>query len=232
VRTLLVGGHVYSSAERFATAMLLDGRTVAWIGTDAGAQVHMSDVDEVVTLNGDLVAPGFVHVSDPNPDADGGFVHGERAEVRVADRWVAQAWVNSATEPLAVVPRDPCRLRSRIAGGVPTCLVPAHDESGWQTVRAAVHEVDAREALSARAAFSALTRSPWRMLGHPDRGILEVGCAATFVQWTATDLVVETPDERITNWSTDPRAATPGLPSLLADLPEVRRIWQQGRPDR
>lgn len=235
MRTLLVGGHVYSQAERFATALLIEDTVIAWIGTDAGAQVHVGDVDDVVGLDGDLVAPGFVHLGDPEPAVEGGFIHGERAGVRIADRWVEQVWEVAATEPLGVVPRDPCRLRSRIAAGVPTSLVSAHPhDGGWQTVRAAVHEVHPDEALSARAAFSALTRGVWRLLGHPDRGILEIGAQATFVQWSVSELVVETPDDRITNWSTDPRAATPGLPPLGRDdaLPEMRRIWRRGRPDR
>ena len=235
MRTLLIGGHVYSPAERFATALLIEDSVVTWIGADTGADVHRQDVDHVVDLHGDLVAPGFVHLADPAPSVEQGFIHGERAEIRVADRWVPEAWDRAAAETLAVVPRDPCRLRSRIAAGVPTALVPGHlSPGGWQTVRAAVHEVDPLEALSARAAFSALTRGAWRLLGHPDRGVLEVGSTATFLQWEVSELVVETPDERITNWSTDPRAATPGLPPLEDEqtLPTVRHVWRDGRPDK
>ncbi len=225
----MVGGHVYSPSEPFATAVLVQDQVVSWIGTDAGADVHVGDVDTVVDLGGDLVAPGFVHLAEAHPAAEGGFVHGERADVPVADRWVAQAWENAATLPLAVVPRDPCRLRSRIAAGVPTALVPSHGmHNGWEVVRAAVHGVSTDEALSARAAFSALTRGAWRLLGQPARGVLEVGAEATFAQWTVTELLVETPDARISNWSTDPRAATPGLPPLDGTLPSLRRLWRDG----
>ena len=218
-------------AERFATAVLIEDGVFAWIGTDAGAEVHVSEVDEVVELAGDLITPGFVHLSNPDPATDHGFIHGERAAVRVADRWGEQSWDAAAGEPLAVVPRDPCRLRSRIATGVPTALVPDHfDPSGWGTIRAAVHQIAPEERISARAGFSALTRGAWRLLGHPERGVITVGAQATFVQWSAVDLVVETPDERISNWSTDPRAATPGLPPLAVGepLPQMRHIWRDG----
>ncbi len=230
-RTLLVNGHIYSMSERFATAMLLDAGTVAWIGTDVGAEVHVGEVEEVVDLAGDLIAPGFVHLNDPEPAISQGFVHGSRPPVPVAHGWTESAWDAASGQPLAVVPRDPCRLRSRITAGVATALVPAPaDSGGWATIRAAVHEIAPEQRISARAAFSALTRGAWRLLGRPDQGVLTVGCDATFVQWAVADLVVEAPDERISNWSTDPRAATPGLPPLgdSAPLPQFRCVWRRG----
>ena len=95
-----------------------------------------------------------------------------------------------------------------------------------------MHLVAPQERLTARGAFSALTRGAWRLLGQPDQGVLAVGAVATFVQWRAKDLVVESPDERISNWSTDPRAATPGLPLLQPGhpLPDVACVWKQGIP--
>ncbi len=226
-----MSGQVYSASERFATALLISDDTVAWIGTDAGARVHVDDVDNVVDLNGDLLAPGFVHLDEAQPDPAAGFVHGDKGTVTVADSWESSAWDEAGTSPLAVVPRDPCRLRSRISSGVATALVPAPgQQGGWSTVRAAVYEVEPAERISARAAFSALTRGAWRLLGRPDQGVLVVGAEATFVQWVVDDLVVETPDERISNWSTDPRAATPGLPPLDAQhLPTARRVWRSGQ---
>lgn len=225
---------MYALSERFATALLIEDGVIAWIGSDAGAQVHMADVDESVDLGGDLLAPGFVHLNHPRPDARHGFVFAARSAIPVADRWSAREWDAAANLSLGVVPRDPCRLRSRIAAGVPTALVPAVDDpSGWSTIRAAVHGISPDERITARAAFSALTRGAWRLLGHPDRGVIAVGAEATFVQWAVEDLVVETPDERISNWSTDPRAATPGLPPLGPDdrLPQVRCIWRGGAPE-
>lgn len=56
---LLVGGHIYSPEDPFATAMLvLDGR-IAWIGDDAGAQVH-AEAAPMLDLRGAWVAPAFV----------------------------------------------------------------------------------------------------------------------------------------------------------------------------
>ena len=59
-RVLLRGGNVYSPADPFATAMLLDGPVVAWIGSDGAALALADGVDELVELDGALVTPGFV----------------------------------------------------------------------------------------------------------------------------------------------------------------------------
>ena len=58
--TLLVGGQVYTPTEPFATAILVAGDTVAWVGTDGAADVHRSAADRIVELNGALVTPAFV----------------------------------------------------------------------------------------------------------------------------------------------------------------------------
>ncbi len=58
--TLLRGGHVYSPADPFATAMLVDGPTVAWVGSDGAADVHVDSADETIDLDGALVTPAFV----------------------------------------------------------------------------------------------------------------------------------------------------------------------------
>lgn len=227
MRTLFVNGHVYSLAEHFATALLVEDGVIAWIGAEGGAAAHVAEVDEVIDLDGDLLAPGFVHLADAEPPASAGFVHGVSGVVTVADGWSDQRWQDAADEPLGVVPRDPCRLRSRISRGAPTALVPAGTD-GWACLRDAVHGVAEDERISARAAFSALTRGAWRLLGRPDAGVLMVGAEATFVQWRTTQLLVETPDERISNWSTDPRSATPGLPSLAddAEAATVVHVWR------
>ncbi|MEZ5116721.1 MAG: amidohydrolase family protein [Candidatus Nanopelagicales bacterium] len=59
-RTLFRGGHVYSPADPFATAMLVDGDRVAWIGEDGAVDAHRDAVDVVVDLDGALVTPAFV----------------------------------------------------------------------------------------------------------------------------------------------------------------------------
>jgi predicted amidohydrolase YtcJ len=231
VRTLLVDGHVYSPAENFASALLVEDSVIAWIGSEGGAMVHRGEVDEVVELGGDLVAPGFVDLTADHPHSEAGFLHARRADVPLADGWDEAQWQRHAGDAVAVVPRGSCRLRSRIAAGVPTALAPhSPGVSGWEVVRAAVFDVYPAERLTARAAFSALTRGAWRLLGTPDAGVLRVGAEATFARWRVADLVVQTPDERISNWSTDPRAATPGLPPLEPGtaLPDLVQVWRHG----
>ncbi|GAA4974324.1 amidohydrolase [Yinghuangia aomiensis] len=57
---LLRNGAVYSPADPFATAMVVEDGTVAWIGAEGAAEAHLSAADEVVDLRGALVAPAFV----------------------------------------------------------------------------------------------------------------------------------------------------------------------------
>ena len=54
--TLFRGGHVFSAADPRATALLVDGDRIAWLGVDADAPVD----DAVVDLAGALVTPAFV----------------------------------------------------------------------------------------------------------------------------------------------------------------------------
>lgn len=66
--TLYRNGSVYSAADPFASAMLVDGDTVAWIGSEQAATSIADDRMTIVDLDGALVAPGFVdshvHVGD------------------------------------------------------------------------------------------------------------------------------------------------------------------------
>ncbi|MER2137508.1 MAG: amidohydrolase, partial [Arthrobacter sp.] len=58
--TLYRNGSVYSSADPFATAMLVDGGTVAWVGSEQAATSIQDEKMRVVDLQGALAAPGFV----------------------------------------------------------------------------------------------------------------------------------------------------------------------------
>lgn len=51
---------MYAPSAPFATAMMIDGGTIAWIGEDTAAAVHREAADVVVDLRGAFVAPGFV----------------------------------------------------------------------------------------------------------------------------------------------------------------------------
>lgn len=57
---LLRGGSVYSPSDPFATALLVVGDRIAWVGQDAAAAAHADVADEVVELDGALVTPAFV----------------------------------------------------------------------------------------------------------------------------------------------------------------------------
>ncbi|MFJ2780682.1 amidohydrolase [Kitasatospora sp. NPDC087315] len=56
---LLRGGAVYSPADPFATAMLVEGEHVAWVGSDGAAEAYTDVADEIVELDGALVTPAF-----------------------------------------------------------------------------------------------------------------------------------------------------------------------------
>ncbi|AJT40940.1 amidohydrolase [Psychromicrobium lacuslunae] len=58
--TLYRNGSVYSAADPLATAMLVDGDTVAWVGGEHAASSLQDGRMRVVDLQGALITPGFV----------------------------------------------------------------------------------------------------------------------------------------------------------------------------
>ncbi|WP_052207641.1 amidohydrolase [Sinomonas humi] len=66
--TLYRNGSVYSTADPLASAMLVDGGTVAWVGSEQAATSIADSSMRTVDLDGAVVTPGFVdshvHVSD------------------------------------------------------------------------------------------------------------------------------------------------------------------------
>ena len=118
--------------------------------------------------------------------------------------------------------------------GVPLVLgsdSPVTPLDPWGTVRAAAFHRTLEHRISARAAFNAHTRGGWRAVGRDDAGVLVPGAPADYAVWAIGDLVVQTPDERVANWSTDPRSGTPGLPDLTpgGPLPQALRTVVAGR---
>ena len=101
----------------------------------------------------------------------------------------------------------------------------------WGGVRAAVHHRTPGQGISARAAFNAHTRGGWRAAGIDDQGVLAPGMPATYAVWDCGELVVQQPDSRVAQWSTDPRAGVSGLPDLQPDgpLPRCLRTVIAGR---
>lgn len=61
---LLRGGSVYSPVDPFATAMLVHGDRVAWVGQDGAADASRTEDTLVVDLRGALVTPAFVDAWD------------------------------------------------------------------------------------------------------------------------------------------------------------------------
>jgi predicted amidohydrolase YtcJ len=108
--------------------------------------------------------------------------------------------------------------------GVPLAFgsdAPVTPLAPWQAIRAAIahHQPDQR--LTPRAAFTAHTRGGWRA-ARQRGGEIAVGEPATIAIWECEDLVVESPDDRVARWSTDPRSGVPGLPPLDAGSPDPR----------
>jgi predicted amidohydrolase YtcJ len=103
----------------------------------------------------------------------------------------------------------------------------------WRSVQAAVHHRTDGFGVSARAAFTAHTRSGWRAAGVDDgvTGTLVPGAPATYAVWEAGELVVAGSDSRVQRWSTDPRSGVPGLPSLdpAVELPRCVRTVLRGK---
>ncbi|MBM7440989.1 amidohydrolase [Streptomyces sp. HB132] len=95
----------------------------------------------------------------------------------------------------------------------------------WGTVRAAAHHRTPEHRVSVRAGFAAHTRGGWRAVGRDDGGVLVPGAPADYAVWRSGELLVQTPDDRVARWSTDPRSGTPGLPDLSpgAELPVCLR---------
>ncbi|WP_236062427.1 amidohydrolase [Actinacidiphila acididurans] len=118
--------------------------------------------------------------------------------------------------------------------GVPLALgsdSPVTPLDPWGAVRAAAFHRTPEHRISARAAFNAHTRGGRRAVGRDDAGVLVPGAPADYAIWQVGDLVVQAPDERVANWSTDPRSGTPGLPDLTPghDLPVALRTVVAGR---
>ena len=93
--TLLRGGAVYNPAEPYATAMLTVGDTVAWIGSEDGADLHVDAADAVIDLGGALVTPAFVdshvHATSTGLALTGLDLSGAASEAELLDRVTAYA---------------------------------------------------------------------------------------------------------------------------------------------
>ncbi|RAV07570.1 amidohydrolase [Mycolicibacterium sp. GF69] len=100
----------------------------------------------------------------------------------------------------------------------------------WATVRAATNHQTPGSALSARAAFAALTRGAWRAAGVRDglAGTLVPGAPASYAVWDADQLEVSAPTDAVQRWSTDQRSRVPPLPRLDGPSPRCRQTVHRG----
>lgn len=110
--TLYRNGSVYTAADPFATAMLVDGDTVAWVGSEHAATSLADSSMEVVDLRGALLAPGFVDS------------HLHLTETGIALGTLALGSVRSAAELLDAV-------AGTAAGAGATVLGHGWDETLW-----------------------------------------------------------------------------------------------------
>ncbi|MBP1136149.1 putative amidohydrolase YtcJ [Arthrobacter sp. PvP023] len=114
--TLYRNGSVYTAADPFATAMLVDGDTVAWVGSEQAATSIADASMDIIDLQGALLAPGFVDS------------HVHLTETGIALDSLQLGGMRSAAEILDAV-ASAVAARSVDAGA--TVLGHGWDESGW-----------------------------------------------------------------------------------------------------
>ncbi|MFF2243716.1 amidohydrolase [Arthrobacter sp. NPDC058130] len=113
--TLYRNGSVYTAADPFATAMLVDGDTVAWVGSEQAATSIADSTMEVIDLQGALLAPGFVDS------------HAHLTETGIALDGLQLTGVRSAAELLDAVAAS----RASVSGAGGTVLGHGWDETTW-----------------------------------------------------------------------------------------------------
>lgn len=98
--TMYRNGSVYSSADPFASAMLVDGDVVAWVGSEHAATSLLDSRMREVDLRGALVTPGFVdshvHVTETGLALDSVDLAGARNATELLDLVAARSTVGSA----------------------------------------------------------------------------------------------------------------------------------------
>ena len=212
---LQTGFHVIGDAAIDQVLDAFDAASAS-LGRSAGAGQRLEHVEMVVDP-ARLAASGVLASMQPAFDAAWGGVDAMYAARLGPER---AAGMN--------------RFADLAAAGVPLAFgsdSPVTAIDPWGAVRAAAYPRVPAAALSVRAAFTAHTRAGWRAGRRDNEGVLAPGLPATFAVWRAGDLGVDAPDERVARWSTDPRAAVPGLPDLAPGqpLPECLRTVSRGR---
>lgn len=215
---ITAGFHVIGDAAVTAVVDALES-VVAACGAPAVARCgHRLEHLEMVTEQQarKLGAWGVFASMQPNFDALWGGETGMYAQRLGADR-------ARALNPFALLASQ----------GVPLAFgsdSPVTGMDPWATVRAATRHRTAGSAVSARAAFTALTRGAWRAGGVRDgvTGTLVPGAPASYAVWEADDLEVSAPDDAVQRWSTDQRSRVPALPRLDGPSPRCRQTVHRG----
>lgn len=175
---LLRGGRVVTPERPDATAVLLRGGAVAWLGDDAGAHAHVDDADEVHELEGALVTPAFcdahVHLTMTGQGLDGidlsrtrsvtealrlieGAARHTRGRPIYAHSWDETRWVEG--RPVTALELD----RATYGGVVYMPRIDAHSASVSSAMAAVarVHGMDGWDGTGVvtRDAFAAVTNA-------------------------------------------------------------------------
>lgn len=112
--TMYRNGSIYTAADPFATAMVVDGDTVAWVGSEQAATSIADSSMDIIDLRGALLAPGFVDS------------HAHLTETGLALSGLQLSAVRSARELLDAVASS---------GGTGTILGHGWDETLWDDPR-------------------------------------------------------------------------------------------------
>ncbi|SEM24111.1 amidohydrolase [Streptacidiphilus jiangxiensis] len=156
---LLRGGDVYSPADPFATALLMQDGVVAWVGEEGAAESYARDAELVVDLAGSLVTPAFVD-----------------AHVHATSTGLALTGLDLTACPSLGEALERIRAFVRASGVAPGGVLLGHgwDETRWPERRAPglaeLDEVAGGTALylSRTDVHSALASSALRALAGPE----------------------------------------------------------------
>lgn len=225
---LYTGIVLYSASDPEASAVLVDGGLIAWIGTEDSARVLFPDVERI-DATGCLMAPGFVDAACG--DGEDPTVSAEHHALGIVERIPGAPGLRDGVRVVA-----PVSAMADLLGASREGLPLAFGSDGrreaadpWAWVRAATGTGALEHRISDRAAFLASTRGGLRLSGARRSGMLRTGSEATFVLWEPWDLTVRGQGATIDTWSTDPRSRTPLLPDLDQGSPRALRTVVDGR---
>lgn len=205
---------------------------------DAAVDLALDAAERVTGLHGPLAAAGtrIEHAElagDPIRFASAGLVASMQPAFDATWGGAEGMYASRLGAPRAQAMN---RFAELAAAGVPLAFgsdSPVTPLDPWRAVQAAAYPSHPGAAVSPRAAFTAHSRGGWRAAraDGDGSGVLAPGAPATFAVWQAGPVAVDAPDERMTRWSTDPRAAIPGLPDLApgATLPRCLQTVLRGR---